>query len=288
MLPLVESMIVLPGRQRAGADRVADHLVGGAVLDRAARVEELALGPDLDAGRVALERVQPDERRVADEVGDPLGHAHPGAPDDVGVADHRRSSDLLRAAARGRRAAGAGGGSRGVELGTAPRARARCSASAAASVPASTAGRAGRRRAPRPTNGALAARVGRRGACAANDTTSTTSACAAHDDDREAQRRGDARSSRRRRSRSARPGRRPRRASRQAFASAARPGPRRRDADSCADAGRRAGTSWRSRRRGRCPRRPPRAPRCAPVPRRRSRAARCGARSGRRPPRTTR
>ena len=32
--------------------RVADHLVGGAVLDRAARVHELALGPELDAGRV--------------------------------------------------------------------------------------------------------------------------------------------------------------------------------------------------------------------------------------------
>ena len=96
MLPLVESMIVLPGREQPGADRVADHLVGGAVLDRAARVEELALGPDLDAGRVALERVQPHDRRVADEIGDPLGHAHPGAPDDVGVADHRRSSDLLR------------------------------------------------------------------------------------------------------------------------------------------------------------------------------------------------
>ena len=44
-------MIVLARLQPPCGHRVADHLVGGAVLDRAARVHELALAPDLDAGR---------------------------------------------------------------------------------------------------------------------------------------------------------------------------------------------------------------------------------------------
>ena len=73
----------LPVAQEAGADRVPDHLVGGAILDGAARVEELALGPQLDAGRVALERSQPHDRRITDQVRDSLGHTKPRALDEL-------------------------------------------------------------------------------------------------------------------------------------------------------------------------------------------------------------
>ena len=66
---------LLAGLELLRADRVLDHLVARAVLDGAARVEELALGPELDAGGLALEGLQADDRRVTDEVGDALGDA---------------------------------------------------------------------------------------------------------------------------------------------------------------------------------------------------------------------
>src|SRR6185312_5546800 len=88
----------LPGLERAGAEGVADHLVGGAVLDRAARVQELALGPQLDARCLALELVQPHDRRVADEVGHPLGHAQPRALDDVERLAHPTPSSCTTGA----------------------------------------------------------------------------------------------------------------------------------------------------------------------------------------------
>jgi len=58
-----------------GPDRVPNHLVGGAVLDRATRIQELALGPDLDARHLAFKGPQAHDRRVANEIGDFLGDA---------------------------------------------------------------------------------------------------------------------------------------------------------------------------------------------------------------------
>src|SRR5262249_13840735 len=61
----------LAGLERAGGERVLDHLEGGAVLHAAPRVGELALRPDLAvAARLLLDGAQADERRLADEISD--------------------------------------------------------------------------------------------------------------------------------------------------------------------------------------------------------------------------
>src|SRR4029079_2065872 len=55
--------------QAAVGDGVDHHVARGAILDRAAGILELALGPDLDvAAGPLLDRAQPDDRGVADEI----------------------------------------------------------------------------------------------------------------------------------------------------------------------------------------------------------------------------
>ena len=50
VLPLVGSISVSPGLMRPGLLGLLDHALADAVLDRAAGVQELALGEDLAAG----------------------------------------------------------------------------------------------------------------------------------------------------------------------------------------------------------------------------------------------
>ena len=47
----------LAGTERARADALEDHVAGGAVLDRAARIARFELAVQLEAGHVALDRV---------------------------------------------------------------------------------------------------------------------------------------------------------------------------------------------------------------------------------------
>ena len=56
----------LAGHQRAGAQALADHRGGGAILHRPARIARLELGVDLDP-RVGLDAAEPGQRRVADQ-----------------------------------------------------------------------------------------------------------------------------------------------------------------------------------------------------------------------------
>ena len=67
MLPEVGSTIVPPGLSLPVALGRLDHREPDPVLVRAARVHELELGED-DAGHVLRDAVEPDDRRVADEV----------------------------------------------------------------------------------------------------------------------------------------------------------------------------------------------------------------------------
>ena len=68
MLPLVASITVWPGLQRAGALGVLDHAEREPVLDRAHRVEGLELDVQVDVRRREL--VDPDDRRAADRLED--------------------------------------------------------------------------------------------------------------------------------------------------------------------------------------------------------------------------
>ena len=67
MLPEVGSTIVPPGVQQPLALGLVDHGDRGAVLDAAARVEQLDLG-DQVALEIRADPAQPDHRRVADQV----------------------------------------------------------------------------------------------------------------------------------------------------------------------------------------------------------------------------
>ena len=128
MLPLVESMSVLLARSsRPSAMRVHDHLPARrGRLTRAARVAELALGPDLDA-RAGASRCwcSPHERGVAADEVDDRGRAsgrvapparlrdRPAAPRRTGgVRAHLLAVSVhgrVAHAARGRGAAGLSG-----------------------------------------------------------------------------------------------------------------------------------------------------------------------------------
>jgi hypothetical protein len=63
------------GAQLAGLFGVADDAPGGAILDRAARVEELGLGEDGAAG-LGARLVQLDQRRAADGADEAVANIH--------------------------------------------------------------------------------------------------------------------------------------------------------------------------------------------------------------------
>ena len=59
----------MPGASaRPIASPSSNHPRGRAILDRPAGILPFGLGVQLDAGRLALEAVQPHERRAADEI----------------------------------------------------------------------------------------------------------------------------------------------------------------------------------------------------------------------------
>jgi hypothetical protein len=66
VLPEVASMSVSPGLDLAAALGLLEHEHADAVLDRAARVEELALGEDL-GGQAARDVLEAHDRRAADD-----------------------------------------------------------------------------------------------------------------------------------------------------------------------------------------------------------------------------
>ena len=68
VLPEVASRISAVRCQRARLLAFEDHPGGSAILDRPAGVLPLGLRVELDARRLALEPVQPDEGRPADQV----------------------------------------------------------------------------------------------------------------------------------------------------------------------------------------------------------------------------
>src|SRR5581483_6997431 len=68
------------GLQRPAALGIDHDVQGCAILDGSARVQELGLAEDLAAGFTA-QRVEPDQRRVADGAGKAIQDAH-GIADD--------------------------------------------------------------------------------------------------------------------------------------------------------------------------------------------------------------
>ena len=61
--------------ERAAALGILDQAARGAILDRAARVHELGLAEDVATG-LAAERLEPDQRRIADRVDESLPEVH--------------------------------------------------------------------------------------------------------------------------------------------------------------------------------------------------------------------
>ena len=61
-------------RQLAGALAFENHVERGAVFDGSARIEILGLAVDLDAGKVARDLLQPEQRRVADIADEVVRH----------------------------------------------------------------------------------------------------------------------------------------------------------------------------------------------------------------------
>ena len=73
VLPAVPSTTVPPGFEQPAALGVVDDAARRAILDRAARVQELGLAEDLAAGLVAS-ATQADQRRVADGAGEAVAY----------------------------------------------------------------------------------------------------------------------------------------------------------------------------------------------------------------------
>ena len=89
VFPDVASRMRRVGREVSGVERLADHPRRRPVLDRAAGIEPLGLGVQLDARQVRSIACQTKERRVADRVQhtDAIGLSQ-------GFANGRHISDL--------------------------------------------------------------------------------------------------------------------------------------------------------------------------------------------------